>query len=651
MEFDQGPVSKHLANQIQQYRIPEFQRPYSWRRSDWETLLVDILRQYKGVAQNWEVGGDTSSNLGRLTRKPSHYIGAIVTADSVAVAPPRSTVVDGQQRLLTLMVVILAMRDLWMKRLSKPKDADALADVMARYRPWVTNVGSKGLDLWRVLPSETDRSAYRVLVQEDRPQGKIAIAPLGFNASESTLLIEAFNYFRQEFSRNHLLGSAPFYFDPFVDLYPLEPEILEHVVLNRLVAVKLVASFDDDPNMIFESLNTKGRPLQQVDLIKNFLYLSLGEDASEVHATYWRPIEMKMDPKDLEKFAWAWQVSIGDNILQKRTYDAVQRRLRGQPDEMVKDYVKSLHRESSWFLSLVNPTFEVRNSICAAIANVLEAGGSTALPLMLYCYRELQHLRASEAEFVESMWFIESFLVRRALAGKGTQILNPMFGAMCDRLNGDDDELLAMPLPFRIRFVLSVRQDEWPSDSQVERGINEEDFYHKSDSTLKFYILRKLDGFFNEKRVALAYEADLKTVEHIAPQNLKSVWWHENLSHDEYQGLFSRIHCLANLTLLTPGENSSLGDAGWPKKHAAYSSCDYPMSNRIASMFDIEGGWTVERMEARARDLTSAVAKIWHRELLLSSKVDSLGTLETSVASDEDDTDYFELLDLDSPAE
>jgi hypothetical protein len=427
----------------------------------------------------------------------------------------------------------------------------------------------------------------------------------------------------------------------FASLYKLDPELLEHTIMNRLYAIKLIADSTDDPNMIFESLNTKGRDLQQVDLIKNFLYLSLKADAGTVYRSYWRPIESVLRPSELEKYAWAWEVSNGENVLQKRTYEAVQRRLRSAPVENVKAYVAALNSEATWYERLIRPTKENDQVARTAIRDVLAAGGTTALPLLLYCYRQWQTGEASKKEFRDALRAIESFLVRRMLAGEPTNNLNSMFGIMCSRLHNDPKFRAGDDLLTDVRRVLSSRPDDWPTDEQVLIGIQTKDFYHAQTTKQRIHVLRRLDEHFNASHVALNYEESDKSIEHIAPQDQEAPWWVGSMTSVEWEEVWGRRDALCNLTLLTPGDNSSLGHAGWPGKRARYAGYSYPLTARIAEQFDESGGWSSDRLDARADDLMEAASVVWTRDLVAERAVTFASPVPpaSGTGTDEDDED------------
>lgn len=108
MDWDQGVIAKHLFLQSQQYEMPEFQRPYSWAADDWRTLWVDVLRQYRENHIAWSTTSSPAERGAKLKHVATHYLGVLVTSDPLTVTPPRSKVVDGQQRLMTAMVLLLA---------------------------------------------------------------------------------------------------------------------------------------------------------------------------------------------------------------------------------------------------------------------------------------------------------------------------------------------------------------------------------------------------------------------------------------------------------------------------------------------------------------------------------------------------------------
>ncbi|WP_277212702.1 DUF262 domain-containing protein [Isoptericola croceus] len=642
MDFDQGPIGTHLALQAQQYIIPDFQRSYSWKRAEWRTLWVDIMRQYKEAHPGWSAASadaDIVEKVASIGHVPTHYLGTIVTANPVTVTPPRSSVIDGQQRLVSSWLLLLACRDLAVARLGKSDyAAESRTEVDERFKSYLFNSGHTGKNRWRIIPQRLDEAAFRHLMLETREPGKVKVENIGLGESDSTSVIEAFNYFLAEMRRQSLPASAPFEMADFAPLYPLDVDLLEYVIMNRLFAIKLIAGPTDDPNMIFESLNTKGRDLQQVDLIKNFLYLSLGSDADEVYSSYWQPMENSLRPEELERFAWASLVSRGSNVLQKRTYEEVQRSLRKKGVAGTRAYVVELSTEAVWFERLLRIEKEPNPVVRRALDDVYAAGGVTALPLILYCYRRYMQ-ENDAAAFRDALFEIESFLVRRMVAGDGTNNLNSMFGLMCSRINGNLEFDSQGSLVEDIRAVMSYKPADWSDDKAVRQGVLDVDFYHSQKPRQRIHVLRRIDQYAGSSGVALQYEESDKSIEHIAPQSIDSPEWIEVLSPDGWEAVRERLHTLPNLTLLTPSENSRAGRRSWVTKREIYSACDYPVTKAVAAMFESAPLFGEAELDERAASLTDVICAIWPRNVLAVGASSSPGAVEIEEFSDDDSLD------------
>lgn len=512
-----------------------------------------------------------------------------------------------------------------------------------KFKSYLMNVGHQGKDSWRIVPQKLDEASFRYLMLETRPLGRVKVENVGLTEADSRGLIDAYNFFLREMSRRKLPAKTPFEMLTFESLFPLDPAILEYTIMNRLQAIKLVAGFNEDPNMIFESLNTKGRDLQQVDLIKNFLYLSLGDAANEIYASYWQPMENVLRPAELEKFAWASLVSKGENVLQKRTYEAVQRRLRQAGVEDTKNYVIDLHSEAIWYERLIRSSKETNQVARTAIDDLVAAGGTTALPLILYCYRRYQEV-GDVAQFKDALFAIESFLVRRMLAGEGTNNLNSMFGSMCSRLHSDPRFVAGDDLVTDVKRVLNSRPEDWPNDDKVAQGVSTVDFYKSQTAKQRIHVLRRIDMNVGKSGVARNYEISDKSIEHIAPQDIHAPEWRSAFDEPTWNTIHERAHTLPNLTLLTPSENSSLGWSGWTKKHARYLTCDYPMTAAIAAEYGAGGGWGIAQLDERAVSLGKLVVEIWPREEVPPREVKAPEIADVASVDDQDaDVDDDEL--------
>ena len=400
-------------------------------------------------------------------------------------------------------------------------------------------------------------------------------------------------------------------------LFPLDINILKNAIETRLSLVRLLCDPKDDANAIFESLNAKSEPLKQVDLIKNYIYISLpSEEASEIYRETWRPMELTVESARIERFVWAVVVSSGHTTLQKRTYETVRRLLANGPKGKTRKWVEQLAVEAKYYRSIVDPITESDGDVSTALQAVKMAGGATVEPLLLYAYRSWQHGRATKSELLSAIKSLESFLVRRMLAGEKTQVLNPMVTAMINRLFAVGGEFEAEgKLDSDLKRVLSSVESAWPDYESILRGIKLDNFYASQKSEQRQHILRSLDSALNKTGVKPNYEDSDKSIEHIIPQT-PTIEWGVNPGSTYTQETRDRLNSLSNLTLLPSTVNASIGNKSWGEKLAAYSTSGYSITREIQVKFGDQSTWGVEQLDSRAVDLANLSDQLWPREIV-----------------------------------
>lgn len=226
-----------------QMMVPLFQRSYEWTTKDWETLWADLLEQYERSEE------DTVA---------THFTGAIVTAParSVPVGVSKFLVIDGQQRLTTIAVLICAMRTFL-----EPESKE-----YRRLTKLLINEDYDELDYFKLLPTQPDRPAFQALV--------------GAKPQPGTRFTEALEFFKKKIAGTDSDGEK------------LDLDRLTNAIQNRLTVVAIHLGDTDDPYLIFESLNAKGAPLTQADLIRNYLLLRLHSNAQQKsYEEAWLPMQ------------------------------------------------------------------------------------------------------------------------------------------------------------------------------------------------------------------------------------------------------------------------------------------------------------------------------------------------------------------------
>jgi uncharacterized protein with ParB-like and HNH nuclease domain len=250
MEASPAKVIQYF-NGEKQNLIPLFQRPYSWKRSNWQTLWDDMMVQYD------------------LDEKSTHFMGAIVSvpARSVPVGVSKYLIIDGQQRLTTVSLLLCALRDTVDKN-----TADRIHEV------YLTNRYRDPEDMLKFVPTQADRDRYRAIVL-DRQVPR-----------DGSLMAEAYDFFKRQ-----LVSGIDNNGDEGVDAGRVLTTI-EHAL--QVVMINL--GDEDDPYLIFESLNFKGEPLTQADLVRNYLLMrfrhsvSVGGEQERIYSQYWSPMEKQL---------------------------------------------------------------------------------------------------------------------------------------------------------------------------------------------------------------------------------------------------------------------------------------------------------------------------------------------------------------------
>jgi uncharacterized protein with ParB-like and HNH nuclease domain len=223
-----------------QYVVPLFQRPYSWGKKEWDVLWSDLV------------------DLCESDEPKSHFIGSIVTMPTVSVPEGVSKylLIDGQQRLTTIFILLATLRDL-----AKHSDRAELADEINQ--TLLVNPFKKSRDFYKLMPTQVDREYFQRLMDAEVVDG------------QASQVFECYRYFERKLSQ----GTVGI-------------DDLTKVVTTRLSVVSIVLDTDDNAHLVFESLNAKGRPLTQADLIRNYFFMRIHVDEQEkINAKYWNPMQ------------------------------------------------------------------------------------------------------------------------------------------------------------------------------------------------------------------------------------------------------------------------------------------------------------------------------------------------------------------------
>ncbi len=534
-----------------QFIVPLFQRSYSWKLKQWRTLWQDLLE------------------LPELEAGRQHFIGSVVMhpTNTVPTGVSKYAVIDGQQRLTTLFLVLIALRDV-----ARQGGDDRLADRITD--TYLSNKWAPPHERYKLLPTQADRSAFRQVAE----QGPGTEAP-------ASLIGEAYTYFQTQLAA-------------WARGRPARAEEALRLVLERLSLVSITLNDDDDPYLVFESLNAKGMQLTAADLIRNYLFMKIHPDAQdELNEQYWMPMQAELG-ESLTLFIWHYLMRHGGNVPQSEVYLAFK---KAADRRAVPEVLRELARYAPTYARLLRPELETqRPAVRHALRRLHRTRLTVAYPLIMRLYDQVRHGEAvSEATLLAALGIVENYAMRGFMARRGVGGANKSMQTLASRTNpldGQPAELLA-----EMRTYLATQN--YPADEDVRRALLEQPLYHKAGErhTRTKLLLETLEGQLNPKETV---DADQLSIEHVLPQTL-SEEWRGALGPEANRDHQLLLHTLGNLTLT--GYNSELSNSGFAVKRQKFSASALRLNAELAA----ESAWDAAAIRARGARLAGRVLAYW----------------------------------------
>jgi uncharacterized protein with ParB-like and HNH nuclease domain len=546
MHADAVPLHKILNSNLQMI-IPIFQRPYSWEKEQVKTLWEDIVKLYDGVNTNG---------------KATHFLGPIVRVDvsTSSVDTMKLYLIDGQQRIITLMVLLACIRNQF-----KGKDEDIVKKIEAGY---LMNYQEKEDNYYKLIPSEGDRETFRkILDGEELEEGK-------------SKLKDTFELFNKKLENSDL------------DL-----EKLRGIIINNLILVNIDVDKEENPYLIFESLNAKGTPLTQADLIRNYIFMKIKDEDKqrELYREFWRPMEELLGD-ELEGFFWRYSLKDGSFVKTQRTYANLKSEFEVNNEKNAEDELKKLNLYSKYYKRLIEPKNEPNPELQRRFERHNRWEIRTEYPFLLNIYKDYIDSRITLNQFCEILDILESFVVRRFFCRYPTNKLNTLFIGLYRNL---DKQNIVVSLK---KILLS----DCPNDDQFIDGLINFPIYNSGNEKTSL-ILESLEESFHHKEPV---KMENLQVEHIMPQSggdekkLSQDW--KNMLGDNYAYTYSKyLHTLGNLTLT--GMNPELGMKSFENKKRLLSDSHLELNK----YFENINSWNEAEIIKRAEKLAKIALNVW----------------------------------------
>lgn len=575
--------------------VPLFQRPYVWKKeNNWEPLWDSI----KTVADRRMAGNNI---------RP-YFLGAIVLEQlkTETGEVDARQVIDGQQRLTTLQLAIAAIRDI-----CEAKDSENYHEAFKRlsenYVPSKKNPES----IFKVWPTNVDRehflrtmTAGSIEALEDQYGVKAGANDFGH------LIPNCYKYFHAQVFE--------WLDDGEIDSLDDRLDILFNAIRQDLVLVVVDLGDGDDPQLIFETLNALGTPLQPADLVKNFLFhwaQRQGAKTEDLYEQIWRPFDDNVSYWRTEirqgRLKWhridlflAHYLTLlrKDVVSMTHLFGEFRDYFTNGNDTSAEDHIRQLRSYADVYHGFDEYSEDSREGLFFYRLEALDT--SMAIPVLL------ETLRMPESNEDKDLFldYLESYLVRRAVCCLTYKNYNRIFVDMIKHLSStsfSSSELLT--------FLLARKGEsaEWPTDDQFRKAFCGYQIYKRMKQSRTRMVLEAIERVMRDGKSENISIREKLTIEHILPQEWRPNWpLPDNATLEDEMKRDEMLHHFGNLTLVTKKLNPSLSNAQWTEKKATLMEHSaLTMNRRLQSATQ----WNEDTIADRGEEMFKLVLKIWPR--------------------------------------
>ena len=537
-----------------QFSIPIYQRLYSWTEKECERLWNDII------------------TTGSKKDIPSHFIGSIMYIEKglYQISKPEPLlIIDGQQRLTTVSLLLEALA----RKIGDNEIIDGFSERKIR-EYYLINPLEDGDRKYKLLLSQNDRSTcISIIDQKEYPK------------EFSVRIKDIFEYFTNkidELSENDIQNLC--------------------LGLLKLFIVDISLNRDhDNPQLIFESMNSTGKDLSQADLIRNFMLMRLeGDIQKRLYEDYWRPMEVEFGQEAYSSYFDSFMrryltMKTGNIPNINAVYEEFKKYFyNSQRDN--EEELKKLKKYAAYFCAMALDKEEDKE-LKEAFSDLRELKVDVSYPLLLELYNDYKIGILSKNDFIEIIRLIESYVFRRAVCGIPTNSLNKTFASFGKSII---KEKYLESVKAHFNKMTSYRR--FPNDEEFVTELTCRDLYNFRSRS---YWLRRLENHDRKERVNVSEY----TIEHILPQNNDlNLDWRRALGPDWEKIQQKYVHTIGNLTLT--GYNTEYSDKFFTDKRdmkGGFRESPLKLNRGLANLET----WNEETILQRAENLAKEALKVW----------------------------------------
>ena len=536
------------------FAIPVYQRDYNWQEKHCKQLFEDIL------------------NVGKDIDITSHFIGSIVYIHEgvYGIGEKEFYVIDGQQRMITITLLHIALYH----RLKKSKEE--YADEI--YELYLVNKFSKRDIKLKLLPPEENLNILNKILEENWEE---------LEEYQDRNIVKNYKFFKEIISN-------------------YSNEEIEYLLagLDKIIYVDIALEKDkDDPQKIFESLNSTGLDLSQGDLIRNYILMDLEREKQNlVYKNLWLPIEnnckisLGNEIKNyVSDFIRDYLTLKNGKIPSKpKVFEEFKEFYDKNNDEQLED-IKNFSEEYS---HIIKPNTEKDKDIRKELENLKVLDQTVINTFLIGILKDYRENKIVKNEILEILKLLQSYIWRRFITEKPSNALNKIFKGMYLRISKDQKYYKSLEE--------SLLNQDFPTDDELKEALKTKNVY-KDKEKLR-YVFKELENYNHNELID--FENEKITIEHIFPQKPNKSW-KEKYSDYELEEMKTFKDTISNLTLT--GSNANLGNKSFLEKRNddihGYKNSKLYLNKYLSKLNE----WNLSAMEGRFEELFKNIVKIWKR--------------------------------------
>ena len=559
MKGDAQPLIKFFDGSDKRFIIPLYQRNYDWKEENCEQLFSDLL------------------NLHERNRK-SHFFGSIVS--SIQPGTEDRYIIDGQQRITTVSLLLIAMVNAKKEGLIEAVDSKLVEKIFKRY---LVDEYQEDERKVKLKPIKKDMEAFDALLYKSREQ-----------------------YIKE----SNVTRNYDFFYDKVIRSGLTIDELFE--TIKKLEVINIRLDVADDPQLIFESLNSTGLDLSEADKIRNYLLMSLSPTEQDyLYNRFWNPIEVftKYDPSSFV-----------------RDYLTMKQGKIGRIDKIYfifKEYAEGNNMTRAGLLEDMHHYAEIYSQIDNAkagtdklnqkLSQLRRLDSTIAYPFFMAFFDYASKNNLPENEICKVIDVIESYWARRIICNLPSNALNKVFATLHRDVLNHIDKVVSGNKPAYIDVLIYIllkkgRSSIFPSDEDVKTDFATRQVY-KIPVNARMFILERLENRDNNERhdVIKGLSEKKISIEHIMPQTLSDKW-KKDLGPEWERIHQTYLHTMANLTLTA--YNSQYSNLTFLEKRdmeKGFKESAFRLNNYVKSC----DKWTEDELNERQKELLGVFMRLW----------------------------------------